>query len=103
MRREKGIIGPPEEEDPVLFRDAVWIWNGFQMLIETRDYGMGGPMHIKCIEIESYLRLIGIDDEDDIPLFFYCVMRLDGLWLSDYYEKQEHKKKIEEQRNRARR
>lgn len=73
------------------------------MLIETRDYGMGGPMHIKCAETESYLRLSGVDDQDDITLFFFCVMKMDGIWLEDYYTKQDQEKKRQEQRDRMKR
>lgn len=97
-RANKGLPPIDRDPEPVMFQDALWIWNGFQMLSETRDYGMGGPLRVKLTEIEAYLRLRRIDDPDDIEVFLLSIFNLDGIWVNDYYERTEDQKAREKQK-----
>lgn len=53
---------------------------------------MGGPFRIKMSEIAAYLHLIRMDEEDTTGVFLRAVLDMDGIWLKDYYDRQENKK-----------
>lgn len=45
---------------PVPPQDLVYLWNDFALLDAQRDSGVNGRCRIKCTEIESYERLMGV-------------------------------------------
>lgn len=79
-----------------MFPDVVWLWNAFQFLSETRNYGFGGPLRINASDMAAYLAMRGIEDEDDLQLFLKVIPILDNMWLDDHY--QEAKQKREKER-----
>ena len=83
-----------------MFADVSWLWNCFQLLSETREYGFGGPLRIKFTELKSLLELRGINREDDIELALRIIPTLDGIWLENHYHEAEAKKKQSEARRK---
>lgn len=80
------------EEQPELFPDVIWLWNLFQLLSETRDYGFGGPLRIKLSELKALLDLRGIRRDDDVDLALRIIPVLDAIWLEADYKDREAKK-----------
>lgn len=98
IRKEKGIQSTTLDEQPELFDDVKWIWNAFQYLSETRDYGFGGPLRIRPSDMQALMTLQGTTNQDDLSLFVRVVRLLDSAWLDDHYANQEAKKKQTDKR-----
>lgn len=69
------------------------MWNAFQFLTDTRNYGMGGPLKINPTDMWSLLDMKGVNDQDDIDLFLTVIPLLDSIWTEDHYREQEVKRK----------
>lgn len=63
---------------------------------------MGGPFRIKISEVTAYLDIYGPYSQEDRILFFKCINSLDDIWISDYYENQEKRRKDNETSRRIR-
>lgn len=92
------------ERMPKIFPDVRWVLEGFEALNRRRSYGFSGPLSITYESIEAYLRLHGIQKEDDVELFLLVIPQLDDLWMEDYgkrsAEQQERKNRRDRQRGR---
>jgi hypothetical protein len=72
---------------PLLRADCLDCKKAFHLLSGQRQSDQTGPQPIAISEIESYLRLKRIDDEDEIDTYLEAITALDALWLENVREK----------------
>jgi hypothetical protein len=91
--KEEGKLKSSKTLDamPKLFADVRWVLAGFEFLNRRRGYGFSGPMPVTVEAMEAYLRLEGIQREDDVEFFVTVVPQLDDIWLEDYGKRAEQK------------
>lgn len=75
---------------PVLHPLILWVWEAFGILDKGRQWGHNGPQSILVSEIEAYCRLEEIEDRSGLVKY---IQQMDGVYLKDYREKAERKRK----------
>ena len=92
VRKAKGIQSKTLDEEPALYADLTWLWNGFEFLSQTRQYGMGGAFRISPHDMKAWLDMRGIRREDDIDFALRMIPRMDIMWLDDHYKEAEQRR-----------
>lgn len=100
MQKEKGIKSKILTDEPELFEDVKWVWNAFQLLNDTRNYGFGGPVRVTMSDVAALLHMRGITDGDDIDFFLLVFPQMDTMWLDDHYKQAEKKAAAEKRKKR---
>jgi hypothetical protein len=92
ISKEKGIKPKILKDQPTLFPDVIWLWNGFELLSQTRDYGFGGPMRIRAADIKAWMDMRGITRDDDVDFALRMIPLLDSIWCAEHYQEQDKKR-----------
>ena len=82
---------------PSLLPESIPYWNAFQTLSGTRLCIDGDAQPITVAETLAYVRLVGIDDEDEQDDTFGIVQALDREYLSDHRKKRADAKRKAQQ------
>jgi hypothetical protein len=93
---------PSVKNAPKIITPYLWLWNGFCCLSarRVRSGSSGQPQPIQITEIKAYVEYHQINEEVRRGLFFHVVIRLDDVYMADYWEKA---KEASEKRKRQRR
>jgi len=84
MATERGVRFPPR---PELYEDMRPAWEAFRALSQSRSLGMSAPNPITAADIEAYLRLHGITDEETLVEVYDAVRALDVVWCAEVAKK----------------
>lgn len=92
-RGEDPSLFPILNSKPEIFRDLVWIWEGFMCLSLSRQYGMGAPQPVSMSDVLAYCEFFHIYDPADREDFLYHVQRMDAVFMKDFKEKNKNTNK----------
>lgn len=90
---ERGDIHPATRTKPALTNDCFGYFEVYSSLSASRNYNQSGPQPIPTSEIESELRLRGIDDQFDKEKYLRLVKKLDRVELDYKYDQLKAKAK----------
>lgn len=82
----------PDDDDevdpnqPVVIDEAIWLWRAFNILNARRLYAPHGPQPIALTDVESYIRIEGLEEAEGVWLM-EVVDLLDRIYIEDVYNK----------------
>lgn len=87
-------------------RPEIWPWLGayleaFEVLCGSRGVGLGGPLPIPLSEIESYCRLTGWHDPDEVAELIALVAALDAVYLDAMARRREGEEAVSQAEDQA--